>query len=367
MRNCATPCADSDIRGPDVSDFAHGVDDARKELLTARYGPGVAHVVVSVSLQTTLDQVLLGLRPLSDLPGEAGDTYVDEEGTPIARWSADDTLSSLIPARWEHPSSVRSDAPVVVPVPDVGPATSLPPGTTLLLPASGVRIDDARFAAWSAAWSASAARVIPVPYGAIEADERRGELASAYSSGPLLSVATQDLPVGGGVTVLLSGLSGSGKSTIARALVARLVLSRTVTLLDGDVVRTHLSRGLGFSREDRDVNVRRIGWVAAEVTKHGGAAVCAPIAPYDETRRWVRSVVEAAGGPGSFVLVWVATPLEVCEARDVKGLYAKARAGEITGFTGIDDPYEPPLDAELVIDTSVVSVDDAVTAILAFL
>jgi sulfate adenylyltransferase len=209
--------------------------------------------------------------------------------------------------------------------------------------------------------------VIRIPFDGVEAASRRAELAAAYSSGPLLSVETVPLPAGDGVTVLLSGLSGSGKSTIARSLVERLVQTRTVTLLDGDVVRTHLSRGLGFSREDRDINVRRIGWVAGEVTKHGGMAVCAPISPYDETRRWMRSVVEAAGGPGSFLLVWVSTPIEVCEARDVKGLYAKARAGLITGFTGVDDPYEPPLDAELVIDTSEVSVSDAVESILAAL
>jgi sulfate adenylyltransferase len=158
-------------------------------------------------------------------------------------------------------------------------------------------------------------------------------------------------------------LSGSGKSTVARAVVERLNSERSITLLDGDVVRTHLSRGLGFSREDRDLNIRRIGWVAGEVTKHGGLAVCAPIAPYDETRKWVRETVEAAGGPGSFILVWISTPLEECERRDVKGLYAKARAGEITGFTGIDDPYEAPLDADLTIDTSVVSLDDSVRRI----
>jgi sulfate adenylyltransferase len=138
---------------------------------------------------------------------------------------------------------------------------------------------------------------------------------------------------------------------------------RSITLLDGDVVRTHLSRGLGFSREDRDINIRRIGWVAAEVTKHGGLAVCAPIAPYDATRKWVRAIVEAAGGPGAFVLVWISTPLAECERRDVKGLYAQARTGEITGFTGIDDPYEPPDDAELVIDTTTVSVQAAVEQI----
>jgi sulfate adenylyltransferase len=103
------------------------------------------------------------------------------------------------------------------------------------------------------------------------------------------------------------------------------------------------------------------------VTKHGGVVVCAPIAPYDETRRWVREIVEAAGGPGAFVLVWISTPLEECERRDVKGLYAKARAGEITGFTGIDDPYEEPGDAELVIDTTGVPVVEAVARILAFI
>jgi sulfate adenylyltransferase len=326
----------------------------------------VANVAVSVSMQTILDQVLLGLRPVEDLPGADGDVYVDEEGTPIASRS-DGVLTGLREPRWQHPSTVRSEAAVVIPVPGAAPVSTLPADVVVLLPASGIRLDDARFTAWARAWSTPGGSVIEIPYGADEAAELRVELAAAYSSGPLLSVETVPLPAGNGVTVLLSGLSGSGKSTIARSLVERLVQTRTVTLLDGDVVRTHLSRGLGFSREDRDINVRRIGWVAGEVTKHGGMAVCAPIAPYDETRRWVRSVVEAAGGPGSFLLVWVSTPIEVCEARDVKGLYAKARAGEIKGFTGIDDPYEPPLDAELVIDTSVVSVEDAVNQIVAAL
>jgi sulfate adenylyltransferase len=326
----------------------------------------VADVVVYVAMRPALDQALLGLRAVSDLPGEDGDVYVDEEGTPIATRSGG-VLTAVGPIRWAHPSAMRTDAPVVIPAAAAAPVGSLPADAVVLLPAAGIRLDDARYTAWARAWTASAAAVIEIPYGADEATGRRDELASAYSSGPLLSVDTVPLPAGEGVTVLLSGLSGSGKSTIARSLVERLVQTRTVTLLDGDVVRTHLSRGLGFSREDRDLNVRRIGWVAGEVTKHGGMAVCAPIAPYDETRRWVRSVVEAAGGPGSFLLVWVSTPLEVCEARDVKGLYAKARAGEIKGFTGIDDPYEPPSDAELVIDTSVVPVAEAVEQILAAL
>lgn len=167
-----------------------------------------------------------------------------------------------------------------------------------------------------------------------------------------------------GLVVLLSGLSGSGKSTIARALHDELLErgDRRVTLLDGDVVRRLLSAGLTFSRADRDLNVARIGYVAAEVARHGGLAICAPIAPYAAARDDVRAMVTASGG--SFVLVHVATPLEICESRDSKGLYAKARAGLIPEFTGVSDPYEEPVDADLVLDTSTVPVDDAVAQIL---
>src|SRR3954467_628838 len=154
-----------------------------------------------------------------------------------------------------------------------------------------------------------------------------------------------------GVTVFLTGLSGAGKSTVADALIAQLEADgRPVTVLDGDVVRTHLSSELTFSREHRDLNIRRIGWGAGEVVKHGGTVVVAAIAPYEAAREEARQLVEKHG---RFVLVHLSTPLEVCEQRDVKGLYARARAGEIPGFTGIDDPYEPPGDPELVIDTSV--------------
>ncbi|HEY3687241.1 MAG TPA: adenylyl-sulfate kinase [Streptosporangiaceae bacterium] len=165
-----------------------------------------------------------------------------------------------------------------------------------------------------------------------------------------------------GLTVFFTGLSGSGKSTVARALGDALTeRGRTVTSLDGDVVRRVLSAGLTFSRADRDLNIRRIGYVAAEITRHGGVAVCAPIAPYAATRAEVRAMVEAAG---DFVLIHVATPLETCEARDRKGLYAKARAGQIPDFTGISAPYEAPDDADLVLDTTDISADDAVRAVL---
>jgi adenylyl-sulfate kinase len=166
-----------------------------------------------------------------------------------------------------------------------------------------------------------------------------------------------------GVAVFLTGLSGAGKSTVADALVAQLeVEGRPVTVLDGDVVRTHLSSELTFSREHRDLNIRRIGWVAGEVVKHGGIVVIAAIAPYEAAREEARTLVEKHG---RFVLVHLSTPLEVCEERDVKGLYAKARAGEIPGFTGISDPYEPPSRAEVVVDTSVTPLEESVTRIRA--
>jgi sulfate adenylyltransferase len=134
-----------------------------------------------------------------------------------------------------------------------------------------------------------------------------------------------------------------------------------VTLLDGDLVRKHLSSELGFSKEHRDLNIQRIGYVASEITKNGGIAICAPIAPYDEVRKRVRGMVEPLGG---FTLVHVDTPLEVCEQRDRKGLYAKARAGIIKEFTGISDPYEAPEDAELVLDTTELTPDQAAQRVI---
>lgn len=167
---------------------------------------------------------------------------------------------------------------------------------------------------------------------------------------------------GQGAVVFLTGLSGSGKSTIARALADHLqtVDPRPLTLLDGDDVRRLLSSGLGFSKEDRETNIRRIGWVASRIALSGGVAICAPIAPYDAVRQEVRAMVN---GAGVFVFVYISTPLSVCEQRDRKGLYALARAGFLPDFTGIDSPYEVPADADAVIDASRTSIEAAVSRI----
>ncbi len=169
-----------------------------------------------------------------------------------------------------------------------------------------------------------------------------------------------------GITLFFTGLSGAGKSTLAQVVCARLKESeaRPVTLLDGDVVRKHLSSELGFSREHRDTNVLRQGYVASLITGHGGIAICAPIAPYAHTRTQVRAMVEAHG---DFIEIHVATPLEVCETRDRKGLYARARAGLIRNFTGVSDPYESPSNPEIVIDTTLQSANEAADKILAYL
>jgi sulfate adenylyltransferase len=166
-----------------------------------------------------------------------------------------------------------------------------------------------------------------------------------------------------GVTIFFTGLSGSGKSTIANVLLTKFLETggRPVTLLDGDLVRKHLSSELGFSKEHRDINIRRIGYVASEITKNGGIAICAPIAPYDATRKHVRAMVEPMGG---FILVHVSTSVEVCEQRDRKGLYAKARAGILKEFTGISDPYEEPKDAEVVINTGEMTPEEAAQEII---
>ncbi len=158
--------------------------------------------------------------------------------------------------------------------------------------------------------------------------------------------------------MFFTGLSGAGKSTIAQILMAKLmeIGTRPVTLLDGDIIRKHLSNELGFSKAHRNINIRRIGFVASEITKNRGVAICAPIAPYRATRREVREMISQHGG---LIEVYVSTPLEVCEARDRKGLYAKARAGLIQDFTGINDPYEVPESPEVVVDGSMIAPEEA--------
>ena len=231
------------------------------------------------------------------------------------------------------------------------------------------------------------ATVFAVPLASrpnVRSDETfRKQVVDAYAPGPdvwwptgrgevggaIARVVERDRPTGldRGVVVFFTGLSGSGKSTLAQALCNRLIESggRSVTLLDGDRVRRNVSRGLTFSREDRELNIERIAWIAAEVARHGGMAVCAPIAPFDRTRKVARAMAADVGA--DFALIHVATPLEVCEARDRKGLYQRARRGEVADFTGISSPYEAPDDAELVIDTSKVSVTDALGEVLSFL
>jgi sulfate adenylyltransferase len=173
-------------------------------------------------------------------------------------------------------------------------------------------------------------------------------------------------PSAQGFTIFLTGLSGAGKSTIARVVFSKMleIGKRPVTLLDGDIVRQNLSSELSFSKEHRDINVRRIGFVASEITKNRGIAICAPIAPYENTRSEIRKAIEAHGG---FIEIHVATPLQECEKRDRKGMYAKARAGLIKGYTGIDDPYEVPKAPELSIDTTNITPDEAAQEILLFL
>ncbi|HET7744627.1 MAG TPA: adenylyl-sulfate kinase [Gaiellaceae bacterium] len=167
----------------------------------------------------------------------------------------------------------------------------------------------------------------------------------------------------GGFTLWFTGLSGSGKSTIAHLVGPELDRrGLIVEYLDGDTVRTHLSKGLGFSKEDRDTNIERIGWVASRLTRQGGAVICAAISPYEETRAKARALVEEFG---PFVEVFVSASVDECARRDVNGLYAKAFAGEIKGFTGVDDPYEEPSSPEVVVDTEATDPEEAAAIVVA--
>ncbi|WP_299449797.1 adenylyl-sulfate kinase [uncultured Serinicoccus sp.] len=330
-----------------------------------------------------LELLRLGLLPADLVDVPAGPvTLVDAEGVPVVDVDHEDGLT------WRSPRSSRpferwhlTDADVELPavlVDDHEALAGLPEGTRTVVVLASTDGDDnqrdldlVRAARTLAQEQGYAVGVAPVGRSADRRTDKVTHLQQVLGGTDhvrdLTSPAggTAYLEGRGGVVVLLTGLSGSGKSTLARALRDRLVEDegRTVSLLDGDVVRRHLSAGLGFSPEDRETNVRRIGWVAAEIARHGGTAIASPIAPFDGTRRAVRAMVEGRGG--RFVLVHVATPLEECERRDRKGLYARARAGEIPDFTGISSPYETPTDATLTLDTTDRDVDELVDQILA--
>lgn len=293
-------------------------------------------------------------RPFERLYGEPADSLAAEpNATSIL---VDRTITSADIKR------IAGEGPVLLLVP-AGPST-VPTARALGTLRSALAVTRDR----------PGSRVIALPHEGSPAgsdDRLLTDLLAAYAPGPVHRLdpvrADADRPDGTGVVLFFTGLSGSGKSTIARAVRNALLEreGRPVTLLDGDVVRRNLSAGLGFSPHDRDINVRRIGWVAAQIAQHGGLAICSPIAPYDSTRTAVRDLVHDVGG--RFVLVHVSTPVQECERRDRKGLYAKARAGQIADFTGVTAPYEAPTGADLVIDTSIVSVAQARDAVLAIL
>jgi len=339
-----------------------------------------------------------------DLPDGVDEAeLVDPEGLPLARVAADGSLEPLThaqygPFRRLHltPAQAREQhaGATFVPVVDALSEADLEElrglGRVVLLALSGTGTSSLSPVALVRATLAAAAVLpdaavvaVPLPaHGDAEADHALGAgvvqtyagddpvHALAETSGELPEAVAaiveedQPAPEDQGLVLFFTGLSGSGKSTLARALVDLLLEQggRTVTSLDGDVVRRNLSAGLTFSKADRETNIRRIGWVAAEIARHGGVAVCSPIAPFAETRDQVREMVEAAGG--AFFLVHVATPLEECERRDRKGLYAKARAGEIPEFTGISSPYEEPVDPAVRVDTTGRTVEDALDDVL---
>jgi sulfate adenylyltransferase len=314
-------------------------------------------LIVSGALSGPLDDALLSLPdPVAAAALAAGAVeLVDPEGLPLARvsWPAGEVTALARPAhgpfRRLHltPAEARQQHPDGFTVVFVGGVSDRP-----ALLRRALAAHDA---------------VVAVPLA--PDDPRREQVLAAYGHPDVAPPAQLPRPARAeqGLVLFFTGLSGSGKSTLARALIDRLLEAgeRTVTSLDGDVVRRNLSAGLGFSREDRETNIRRIGWVAAEIARHGGVAVCSPIAPFDATRQDVRRYVEDTGG--AFFLIHVATPLAECERRDRKGLYAKARAGEIADFTGISSPYEVPADADVTVDTTGRSIEDALADVLAAL
>jgi sulfate adenylyltransferase len=367
---------------PLPGDLLVGADDAAA--LTSQAAP-LKVLTLSPYDAGRLDVTMLGALPSPfEVPSvtgiaDVGDTLAlrDSEGVLLALLGVTGVVEGgvrgeLAPLRrptradhrelWRAPATLVPNAiAVIATVPALPEELAAVEGPVVALVLAGTDPLDPLHHARIAGWQALG---VPMALLPLEAVTEAEALQLAYAYGATRGLADPLAPdpafarKGAGVTVFFTGLSGSGKSTVAAQLAVHAAAAGYgVTLLDGDVVRTHLSAGLGFSKADRETNIRRIGWVAAEVTKHGGVAICAPIAPYASTRAAARAMVERYG---RFVLVHVSTPLEVCEARDRKGLYAKARAGELTEFTGISDPYEEPLDAEVVIDTSTVDVEEAV-------
>jgi sulfate adenylyltransferase len=358
-----------------------------------------------------------GLAPLTnftdgpvslDLPdGLAAVELVDPEGLPLARYTSESLTALSSPSygafRRLHLSPAQTHdryaGALTVPVAsalgsaDLDAITAARAGRPVLLLAlsgtgtpqglTSVGLIRAALAAAELLGDAHVVAATLPSHGDADIDHALGQQVVAnYAPGEILAlpdtdddalpeeieaIVSQDQPAEPGVVVFFTGLSGSGKSTLAQALLDRILEhgERTVTSLDGDVVRRNLSAGLTFSKEDRETNIRRIGWVAAEIARHRGVAICSPIAPFDATRKQVREMVESAGG--TFVLVHVATPLAECERRDRKGMYAKARAGEIAEFTGISSPYEEPEDATVRVDTTGRTIEDALSDVLAVL
>lgn len=291
---------------------------------------------------------------------------VDAQGVPVADLDAGGTLSWRAPRsprpyeRFHRPPGALAGPVSLVDDPARLPDVPTDTGPLVVLASTDGDDNEAELslvrAARRRAEEIGAALVIaPLGRRAPGRSELLSHVRQAYGSPgtryDLSSLAPSPAAGGRGLVVLFTGLSGSGKSTIATALHHQLVeeTSRPVTLLDGDVVRRHLSKGLSFSAQDRDVNVRRIGWVAAEIARHGGIAIACPIAPFAASREAMRQMTQDRGG--RFFLVHVDTPLEECERRDRKGLYAQARAGDLPDFTGITSPYEPPTDADLRLTT----------------
>lgn len=353
----------------------------------------MTHVLATVDH----DRLILFLADATSIPPvlPADAELLDEEAVPLARTDTIGAVSALPAgraaadrvraARRGRVTSIWADRPIGArQLADI--AASSPDGVQLLVPtrpggewSSGARRQLAEAAAAGLrSRGVDVVTVDPLPLPIEVDDPESVDALNRLAREPIrVPASTGDLdadvatavrrhrrpPAEQGLVLFFTGLSGSGKSTIAGAVAQRLRDDRTVTLLDGDRVRRLLSSGLGFSRADRDTNVARIGFVAAEIARHGGIAVCAPIAPYASTRAAVRLM--AAEADATFLLVHVATPLAECERRDRKGLYAKARAGSIPAFTGISDPYVVPDDADLVLDTTDREVAPCVDEVLA--